>query len=200
MTAINSFALMTQTFGNFIDEMPLTEEYLTISFSPSSNARQRRWSNYGLSADFLGDYFATFFPGNPDLDDKIAKQEVIKASISYIANELLENAIQHSDLAAKFPIHISLYLYDTQLIFVVTNGASRSKVEKYKEFIQELLTSDVDALYTQQLEKTALGGGGSHMGLLTMINDYLAQFGWKFESLPNQPEAVKVTVMVHLDV
>jgi hypothetical protein len=191
---------MTQIFGEFIEDLPLTEEYLTISFSPSSNARNLRWSNYGLSADFLGDYFATFFPGPSDQTDELGKQEVIKSSVSYIANELLENAIQHSDLSAESPIHISLYLYNTRLVFVVSNSATESKVKRYIEFIQKLLTSDVDQLYTQQLEKTALGYGGSHMGLLTMINDYAARFGWKFEPSLSQPEVVKVVVMAHLDV
>ncbi|HIK14809.1 MAG TPA: ATP-binding protein [Leptolyngbyaceae cyanobacterium M33_DOE_097] len=191
---------MIQTFGEFIDQMPHTEEYLTISFSPSSNARNLRWSNYGLSADFLGDYFATFFPGSPEQKPELDKQDVVKSSVSYIANELLENAIQHSDLNSEIPIHISLYLYNTRLVFVVSNAATTLKVEKYKEFIHQLLSSDVNELYTTQLEKTAMGRGGSHMGLLTMMNDYSARFGWKFEPLAAHQEAVNVTVMAQLDV
>jgi hypothetical protein len=54
-------------------------------------------------------------------------------------------------------------------------------------------------LYAEQLEQTALGLGGSHMGILTMINDYEARLGWKFDPLPQQPGVVQITVMAHLD-
>ena len=52
---------MTQKFGDFIDEMPDRQEYLIIAFSPSSISLQERWRNNGLSADFMADYFITFF-------------------------------------------------------------------------------------------------------------------------------------------
>ncbi|WP_019501420.1 slr1658 superfamily regulator [Pseudanabaena sp. PCC 6802] len=190
---------MMQIFGEFIDELPVSEEYLTIHFSPGSTPRKKRWSNYGLSADFLGDYFANFFPGDDLPNGNIDKRANVKGAVSYIANELLENTMKYSDEKANLAVSISLYLYDEKLVFRVINPAEVHVAEGYKTFVQELISSDVDEMYSKQLEQTALGMGGSHMGILTMINDYDAKMGWKFDPLPQQPDVVQVTVMAYLN-
>ncbi|MGI0485997.1 DUF6272 family protein [Pantanalinema rosaneae CENA516] len=189
-----------QTFGEFTETIPASDEYLTLHFSPSSAPRRRRWGNYGLSADFLGDYFAAFFPGDEVPDSKINRQDTVKAAVSYIANELLENAVKYNQETGNLPISISLYLYERQIIFHAINYAEHSRVAQYQQFIQELLNSDIDEFYMQQLEKTAMGGGGSSMGILTMMNDYSARFGWKFESLESTPDTFRVNVLAYLDV
>ena len=188
-----------QIFGDFSEESPTGDEYLTLHFSPSSAPRKRRWGNNGLSADFLGDYFAAFFPGDVVPDSKISQKDTVKGAVSYIANELLENAVKYSDESNVFPITISLYLYDQQLIFQVINYANTDTVEKYQQFIQAMLSADIDEFYTQQMEKAALGQG-SNMGLLTMINDYSAHFGWKFSPSAINPEVIQVNVLVRLSV
>jgi len=45
------------------------------------------------------------------------------------------------------------------------------------------------------LEENAIGGGSSKscLGLLTMITDYGAQLGWKFEAHAAYPEIMTVT-------
>jgi hypothetical protein len=40
----------------------------------------------------------------------------------------------------------------------------------------------------------------SGLGLLTMMNDYLAKLGWKFETVQQDPEVIAVTTMVRLAV
>lgn len=189
-----------QTFGAFLEEIPSSEEYLTLNFSPSSAPRKRRWNHYGLSADFLGDYFAAFFPGDEVPNSKINRKDTVKATVSYMANELIENAVKYSDEATDLPISITLYLYEQGIIFRVINYANQSTVKTYQDFIQELLNSDLDQLYTRQLEQTALGEGGSNMGLLTMINDYAAEFGWRFQPIETDPEIICINVMVRLEV
>jgi hypothetical protein len=190
---------MMQIFGEFVDELPVSEEYLTIHFSPASTPRKKRWSNYGLSADFLGDYFSTFFPGDELTNGNIDKKSNVRAAVSYIANELLENTMKYSDETANLSVSISLYLYDKKLVFRVSNPAEVEIARKYQVFVEKLITSDIDELYAKQLEQTALGMGGSHMGILTMINDYEAKLGWKFDPLPQQPQTVQITVMAYLD-
>ncbi len=186
------------TFGHFTDELPDSDEHLTLQFSPGRAPRKRRWSNFGLSADFLGDYFAAFFPGDEVPDSKINRQDTIKSSVSYIANELLENAVKYNDEGVNWPVTISLYLYEQEIIFHVVNYANRHTANKYCDFVQELVASDIDDLYMRQLEKTAAGSGESHMGLLTMINDYSARFGWKFQTVAHQPEVMQVDVVAYL--
>jgi hypothetical protein len=68
-------------------------------------------------------------------------------------------------------------------------------------FIQRLLVIDANDLYIEQLEKSAIGNSDeSHIGLLTMINDYQAQFGWQFAPVPESDSLMWVTVMTHLDI
>jgi hypothetical protein len=191
--------MTTQTFGTFRDDIPESQEFLTLNFTPSSTPeRQQRWRNYGLSADFLGDYFANFFPGGDVPESTINLKDTIKATVSYIANELLENAVKYSDESVLLPVSITLRLFDQDIVFQVTNYANQAVAQQYQEFVQTLQTADIDELYTQQLEKTALGEGGSSMGILTIIQDYAAQGGWRFEQLMENPSISKVTVMMHL--
>ena len=190
----------SQIFGAFLEVIPASEEYLTLNFSPSSAPRKRRWSNYGLSADFLGDYFAAFFPGDALPNSQINRRNTVKASVSYIANELIENAVKYSDEAFSLPISITLFLYELEIIFQITNYSTLDVGEDYQTFVQAILNSEPGEFYMQQLEKTATGSGGSSMGLLTMINDYSAQFGWRFQTSHHHPDAVQVTVMAHLKV
>ncbi len=190
----------TQIFGAFLNEIPDSDEYLTLNFSPSSAPRNRRWGNYGLSADFLGDYFSAFFPGDEMADPKINHRDTVKATVSYIANELIENAVKYTDETAGLPISIALHLYEHEIIFRVTNYAHQQVVEKYQHYIQEMLNSDPDDFYALQLEKTALGSGESSMGILTMRSDYGAKFGWMFQGNVTNPNIIQVVVMVRLDV
>lgn len=189
-----------QTFGDFLETVPASEEYLTLNFSPASTPRKQRWRNYGLSADFLGDYFAAFFPGDTLPNSKINRRNTVKATVSYIANELIENAVKYSVEASPLPISITLFLYELKIIFQITNYSNLRVGENYQAFVQSILNSEPSELYLQQLEKTAMGAGGSSMGLLTMINDYSAQFGWQFQPSYKTPDVVQVTVMVHLEV
>jgi hypothetical protein len=191
--------MTTATFGQYLDAIPESQEFLTLSFAlASAPQRQQRWRNYGLSADFLGDYFAAFFPGDAVPDSAINLQDTVKATVSYIANELLENAVKYSDESASLPITITLHLYDHAIIFQVTNYANQPTAKRYQQFVQEIQNSDLDDLYTQQLEKTAMGEGTSCLGLLTIIHDYAAQGGWKFETLTDNPTVSRVSVMIHL--
>lgn len=180
------------------DEVPISRDYLTLNFSPGSVARKRRWNNCGLSADFLGDYFASFFPGDDQTDGQINARDAIKGSISFIANELIENAVKYNENSIDLPISISLYLYEKKLIFLTRNYVSNNQSTDYQKFITELTTSDLDEFYAQQLERSAGGFGGSCMGILTMINDYGVHFGWNFQ--PLSEGVTEVYTQAHLTI
>lgn len=192
---------MIQIFGDFIERLA-SDEYLIIGFSPSSIPLKQRWRNNGLSADFLADYMTTFFPGNEDDPSTVNRQAQIKSAISYIANELLENAMKFNDETSDYPIDIKLQLERDGVIFSVANSISPQAVGQFQRYIQQLLTSDPSDLYIQQLEKNAADENStdSGLGLLTMLNDYTAKMGWKFETVQKEPEVIAVTTMVQLRV
>ncbi len=85
-------------------------------------------------------------------------------------------------------------------VLIATNSVSPANLNKFKEFIQDLTSSDPDEFYFKQLEKSAEDktGESSGLGFVTMINDYGATLGWKFESKPTEPEEITVTTMVQL--
>ena len=192
---------MIQTFGDFI-EQSASQEYLIIGFSPSSIPLKQRWRNNGLSADFLADYLTSFFPGNKDDPSTIDRQAEIKSAVSYIANELLENAMKFNDETSEYPIDIKLQLESDGVIFSVANSIPPKAVGKFQAYIQQLLASEPSELYIQKLENNAADESctGSGLGLLTMLSDYTAKIGWKFQTVQKDPELIAVTTMVQLTV
>lgn len=175
-----------------------TQEYLTIHFSASDDARQERWRNYGLSADFLGDYFANFFPGEHLPGRRLTKRDVIKGTVTFVANELIENAIKFNHKEANQPIEISLRLYSNYLVFRVVNYTSPENAERFRAFVEPLSTAEnPEMMMIEQMERVATTGGDSHMGILTMVCDYSVSFGWHFYSL--EPDSIKVAVVARLD-
>lgn len=190
---------MNQIFGNFIEPTP-SQEYLIIGFSPSSIPLKQRWRNNGLSADFLADYLTTFFPGTQEDSSALTRQAEVKSAVSYIANELLENAMKFNDENSHYPIDIKLQLEKDGLIFSVANSIPASAVENFQAYIQKLLACDPSEMYIEQLEKNAADDNctASGLGLLTMLNDYSAKMGWKFETVQQDPEIIAVTTMVQL--
>ncbi|MGF1482633.1 MAG: ATP-binding protein [Cyanophyceae cyanobacterium] len=186
---------MVEIFGDFDDSLPPSQEYLHIQFSPSSAPLKQRWRNNGLSADFMGDYSTTFLPRDNDAFD--SKREV-KSTISFIANELLENAMKFSTEASQYPVSLTLHLLNDKLVFLAKNDISPANQDRLQAFIATLLSSNPEELYTEQVEKSVLSAEQSGLGILTMINDYQAKVGWKFETLQKNPALVAVITMVQL--
>src|ERR1700722_13814708 len=86
----------SQTFGNY-EERSRECEYLTLAFSPLSVPLRSRWRNNGLSADFFGDYVTTFLALEAARTTAENGQNEIKHAVTYIANELLENAMKYHE-------------------------------------------------------------------------------------------------------
>ena len=196
---------MNEIIGEFSNDLPRGQEYLTLVFSPSSIPLKQRWRTNGLSADFMADYYATFFPGKEETTNEADLQARVKSAVSFIGNELLENAMKFTDDKTDYPISLTLQMHSDKLVFIATNSVNHQGVEKFQAFVQELTTSDIDELYMRHFEESesdsedALQENNiSGLGLLTMISDYQAKLGWKFEAIQNELEAVSVTTMVQL--
>jgi hypothetical protein len=192
---------MNQIFGYYVDK-PLSQDQLTLKFSPSSIPIKDRWRNNGLSADFMADYLTSFIPINENDPSTAQRQLEIKSATSYIANELLENSMKYCDYSVRYPISIQLQLDADQIRFFVTNSINKSSVDSFITFVEELMISDSNELYFRQLEKNAKdeNSTASSLGLLSMINDYSAMLGWKFETIQEKPEITTVTTMVQLTI
>ncbi len=191
---------MNQIFGSFIEQKEGHGEYLKIGFHPNSIPLQQRWRNNGLSADFLAGYLSTFFPG--DDQASTARQAEIKDAISFIANELLENAMKFSYASAQHTVIIEMFLDFNAVRLYTVNDIAPERVEPFQQFIGRILTVDTNDLYIQQLERNAsvAGNSGSGLGFLTMINDYGAHLAWQFARPAQTVDRVSLTTMVLLPV
>jgi len=188
---------MVEFVGDFKESLSAVRDGLALTFSPSAIPLKQRWRNNGLSADFLADYVISFFPRDEDDVIADARQADVRGAVAYIANELLENAMKYSSETAGQPTTIRLILADGAIFFSETNTTSREHGEFFRKFVRELTDSDPSEMYLRQMERTAEGGGGSGLGLLTMINDYGAQLAWRFEDV--EDGALCVTTQVRLD-
>jgi hypothetical protein len=193
---------MITIYGDFVEEKLGEHAYLAIGFSPSSVPLKQRWRNNGLSADFLADYFSTFFPVSDQDHHGINPRDELKGTVSYIANELLENAMKFNDERSIYPVNIRLHLYPDHLVFLVTNSISPEQVESLQKRIQQLLHEDLENLYLQTLEENAEQDilECSGLGLLSMINDYGAKLSWKLELLPLETPLMLLTTRVEFAV
>jgi hypothetical protein len=187
---------MVQVFGDFEDAAAAAQEYLILGFSPTSASIKRRWRNNGLSADFLADYIATFLP----IDRTPREISEFKSALSYVANELLENAMKYNNEMAKLPIDIKLQLTEDAVLFYLTNSVVAEQVAPFQQLLNELLSSDPGEFYMQQLERSSTDEAAhtSGLGLVTMIHDYQAKLAWRFQRVCTVPETVTVTTMVKL--
>jgi hypothetical protein len=195
-------AHMPKTYGPFKERDPNAGEYLIIGFSPSSVPLRQRWRNNSLSADFLADYVTSFFPAEDD-DSSYHRAEV-KDAVSYIANELLENAMKFSADTSKFPVDISLYLHPDEVRFYVTNSTTVATTAALKEKIDDLLSGDIETMYFNQLEENAVAErdspAGAGIGFLTILYNYNTHVAWRFHDVTDpSAQTVTVTVMISLD-
>ncbi|MDY6783485.1 MAG: DUF6272 family protein [Cyanobacteriota bacterium] len=196
---------MYQIFGDFIDDLPACEDYLDIGFSASSRPIKHRWRNNRLSAHFVADYLVTFLPVDDDDPSSERRNEECRGAVTYIANELLENAMKFHNPIGKSPIRFGIHFMEEPAIKIVlfaSNAIAAENQVKYQSFIKELIASDPGELYIQQLERSAEeeNSQSSGLGLITMMHDYCAKIGWKFEAISNSTETVEVTTLVQLDV
>lgn len=190
---------MIQIFGYFIEE--LHGEYLKIvSFMPTPLIpRNQRWKVNGLSANFIADYVQIFSvylpPASGDMNVPIPI--LSKNAIKYITNEILENAMKFSD--AQQAIQMTFHLHGNQMIFQTIHSTNPQNTENFKKFIHTLLNEEPENLYIRQMEShaAAVDGTYSGLGLLSLICDYSAKLGWKFETFEQSPSTL-ITTMVSL--
>lgn len=192
---------MVQVFGDFV-ESTRKKENLTLGFSPSSIPISERWRNNGLSADYVAEYLANVLNVDDHKSNDIEYLADIKSSASYIANELLENGMKYCNKQIEYPIIFHIELVSNEIRFFLENTIIPANAQKLQEFINELNNSDPLELYVQQLEKNAEAdledNPTSGLGFLSIINDYSAKLGWKFQTVDRSSLVMSVTTLVRL--
>jgi hypothetical protein len=186
--------MIGETLGNY-RERSGDCEYLTLAFSPLSVPLRSRWRNNGLSADFLGDYVNTFLPPMGGTAAAGNRRNEIRHTVTYIANELLENAMKYHERDVDMPIGLHLELAGDHITVSVSNGSGLEQAQRYRAFVERLLEGDAGDLLLKQQEESATSPDStmSGLGLLTMIIDYGVLLGWRFDLHPLQAAMLTVT-------
>jgi hypothetical protein len=193
--------MKNQILGHYRQQQDERCEYLALSFSPLSAPLRSRWRNNGVSADFLGDYVMTFLPADNAVARPGGSQNEIRHAVTYIANEFLENAMKYHERKVDIPIGIRLELTSDRITVTASNGIGSEQADRYGRFVENILNQDAGDLLLRQLEENSAGidSEASGLGLLTMINDYGARLGWRFEAHTEYPEIMTVTTRAVLD-
>lgn len=195
---------MPTIFGDFIEFFPPEQDSLELQFTPSSYSIRKRWHSHRLSAQFIAEYFTNFLPIEEGLPLSERRIRESKGAVSYIANELLENAMKFNDETSLYKVRFGIHFIGdsamTAAIFA-TNSIKPGCVDSFQSFIKVLLAGDPSVLYLQQIEKSAEANDGtSGLGLLTMIQDYGAKVGWRFETIEGHRPTMTVTTMAQIAV
>lgn len=191
---------MSQIIGNFIEDVLDDSKIFMMEFFMHAVPMTKRKQTRYLSMAFMAEYLANFFTFKEEEDIFFfQKQLQLKSAANYIANELLENSIKYNYELGKYPLRFAIYLLERNLVFVSKNCVNKKTLDKLNNFINELSDSDVTEFYFRQLEKGAEEKSEeSQLGFLSILNDYEAKLGWKFETVSKEPEITSVTTMVQL--
>lgn len=199
---------MKKIFGEFIEDFDSNYQSLELSFNKVDTSIKRQWRNHRLSAYFLADYLENLLPINDDNSNISDRLEECKGTVSFIGNELLENAIKFKSINRHYPVKFGIHflnnikedLREINIIVFTENSIDDQNLEKFQEFIQQLLSFDTNELYIEQIEKTteADNTDTSGLGLLSIINDYSAKLGWKFDRKSHHLPITTVTTMAQI--
>lgn len=163
---------MEKTFGSPIPA-PALADGITIVLGDC--AQKTAWQHVGVTADFLGSLFSA--AAAKDGADGLAARH----SIGYLVNELLENAFKFR-LQNDTPVSIGARLEAGQFLLALQNAISDETAAGFEALLSELMASDPGDLLIEKIEQNAEGDSdsGSGLGILTLLNDYSVEMGWKF--------------------
>jgi len=156
------------------------------------------WEQMGILADFFSNYMASYFV-SPEAVQKgyLTTTEVVGIA-GYALNELFENAIKFN---YNGEVNVSIGLENEELILLLTNYMATKDLDSFQEKLNELAQGDIAELLIRKVEQNfAEKNGSSGLGLLSLIQDYKAVLGWKFEKLEDIPGPVVVNTMARLSI
>jgi hypothetical protein len=169
---------MTQEYGAATFQLPPDAECCRLCLA--EGPLEISWQHCSLTSDFLGDFFADHATAGVDVHE-------MRHSIGYLANELLENAVK---FRAPGDIEIVAGIHDATFALCVHNRVHADTAQRFQQLLAEITAGDPGDLLIERIERNAADpdAGGSGLGLLTLMNDYGAELGWKF--LPDAEEGL----------
>ena len=181
------------------DEIPVSEiigsfsldssfdEHLSLTLSPDSFVAN--WSLCSQTAICLAQRFEPLLPETGHEARRIRREEV-SGAVSYILNELVENAAKFNQSGN---INVTLGSGSEELICLVSNQITSASVPELREKLLEITTGDPEELLRRRAEENAEDETreGSGLGYLSIINDYGVSLGWKLDSVTSSTVCIQ---------
>ncbi len=164
-----------RTLGHYLQPEHSTHQFEVVYSDPALLPFQ--WAHCDLTANVLASFFAPFFPA--EAKGLLAGRDELTFSVSYVVNELLENAHK---FGAGGSVRIRALLTETDLLFWASNVSSTTACQNLESVITGILQGDPQQLLLERIEQNALHpeNNASGLGYLTMMSDYGVRFGWSF--------------------
>jgi hypothetical protein len=162
-------------------------EHMSLTLYPDSFAV--RWSLCNLTANFMAEYFAELFP-EADNDGKLISRAEVSGAVSYVLNELVENAVKFN---RSGDINITVGIGKEDLVCLVSNHIANGEVPPLREKLLELSREDPGELLRRQAEANAedADATGSGLGYLIIMSDYGVSLGWKLDPVSAQNTCIR---------
>ncbi len=184
--------------GHFDTPLLLPEcSDLNITFQPY---KESDWKHCAIITNCVANYYSLMIP----TQEKYFSADEINHYVSYILNELIENAVKFRKTGQ---ITIQSYLdkenTDTKehIILLVSNMISRSQEAALTQLTSTLVSADTDLeqLMLEKLEYNALGKdeAASGLGFITIMHDYHTPLAWKLVPHIDTP-FTKLTTMAKI--
>ena len=142
------------------------------------------WKHCDITADFLGSFYSV---RSNELD--VAANE-IRHSVSYVVNEILENAIKFKSSGG---IVIESSMRDGQFRLCISNTITKRAAARFQRVLSDLEGRNPSDLLIERIEANAADpeSSASRLGLLTLMADYGVRLGWTFDE-PDGDELVRL--------
>ncbi len=186
-----------QTYGNWQDIVVSGSHTIGHgSMEITSQQLLQAWQRCSLISDFWARYIALSC-SEFEVDHPL-RPEALEGALSFISNELLENAAKFNGGPVD-EITLAFWLFPARITLQVTNHIEPGCQDGFVRLIGELLGDDPDTLYFKRLDEVPESGQqGSGLGYLTLMNDYKVRFGFRFT--PLSEHSVAVDVQAHISV
>jgi len=182
---------MNESIGDFRE---LTRGGARVSLVFHSGGVPVRWSQCSATAEYFAEYFADVH-AQVCADD--ADRNEFIGTLSYIVNELVENAVKFSMGEA---VEVTVSIEGEELVALVSNQILATAVEGLIENFRGLVAGDPTAMLVARVEANAVNPDArvSGLGFLTMMADYGATLGWYFDAVQDNPQYVLLKTMARL--
>jgi hypothetical protein len=172
-----------EIFGSYKNDTGPMDLKVSITIQPSD------LNGYLKRCGMTADYGAAF------MSISLNHEENARNTLSFILNELVENAVKFSN-SKEEKIDVTLSHKGDEIIFSVKNIINYNQYLYLKKYIQDYIdTSDINARYMELLSSMSERTNLSRIGLLTILNNFNAQIGIQIHG-PDERELYHTSIQI----